>query len=174
MMCVYKPKSNLWPRLCQHWMHPHLRVRHYLPTLALHQLTNQISFSEQQHNGQIRFVIESNLATADLCHHVTARQRAQYWFAHLGVWNTTQRNGILVYVLFADRAVEILADRGINGCVPVEKWQYICGNIIKSFQQQQYVEGLQLGLEELTRLLAQYFPPQPFTINELPDEVILH
>lgn len=167
------PNLQLWPRLWRHWVHPRLRVKHHFPTLALRQLTEQVQLSEQQHNGQVKFVIESNLSTADICHAVTARQRAQYWFAHLGVWDTTQRNGILVYVLFADRCVEIIADRGINACVPVEKWQQICQHIIDAFQQGQYLPGLTQGLNELTVLLAQYFPRQPETLNELPDDVIL-
>jgi uncharacterized membrane protein len=173
MTSAANPNLNLWPRLWRHWIHPRLRVKHHFPTMALRQLADQVSLSEQKHNGQIRFVIESNLSTADVSHNITARQRAQYWFAHLGVWDTTQRNGILVYVLFADRAVEIIADRGINAYVPIEKWQQICTNITMSFQHEQYIQGLSQGLNELTVLLANYFPHRPSALNELPDEVIL-
>lgn len=174
MLSAAKPNMNLCNRIWRHWLHPRMRVKRHLPTLALRQLTDQIGLSEQQHNGQVRFVIESNLSTSDLCHHLTARQRAQYWFAHLGVWDTEQRNGILVYVLFADHAVEIIADRGINACVSTEKWQQICAKMVTAFEHDQYIQGLSEGLEELTVLMADYFPRQLSGVNELPDEVILH
>ncbi|KDN15559.1 hypothetical protein SALWKB29_0663 [Snodgrassella communis] len=145
----------------------------YFPILARQQLTEQIARSEQRHTGQLRFVIESSLNTASLCHHVTARQRAQYWFGQLGVWDTAEKSGILVYVLFADRAVEIIADRGINACVDMTLWQQICNHITQAFLQQNYMAGLSDGLDELTELLAQHFPRIHAGVNELEDEVIL-
>ena len=90
------------------------------------------------------------------------------------MWDTEQRNGILIYVLFADRAVEIIADRGINACVSTEKWQQICAKIVAEFEHEQYIQGLSEGLEELTALMTDYFPRQLSGMNELPDEVILH
>lgn len=95
----------------------------------MQQLTEQITLSEQRHTGQLQFVIESCLDTASLCHHTTARQRAWYWFGNLGIWDTAEKSGIQVYVLFADRAVEIIADRGINNCVSMVHWQQICNHI---------------------------------------------
>jgi len=72
MISAAKPNMNLWNRIWRHWLHPRMRVKRHLPTLALRQLTDQIGLSEQQHNGQVRFVIESNLSTADVFHHITA------------------------------------------------------------------------------------------------------
>jgi uncharacterized membrane protein YgcG len=172
-MSTTKLNMRLWPRLWRHWIHPRQRVSVYFPVLALQQLTEQIARSEQRHTGQLRFVIESSLNTASLCHHITARQRARYWFSHLGVWDTTEKSGILVYVLFADRAVEIIADRGINTCVDTREWQKICNHITQAFQQQNYMAGLSAGLDELTELLVQYFPRKHAGVNELADEVIL-
>ena len=72
-------------RIWHHWVNPRQRVIKYFPALALQQLTEQITLSEQRHTGQLRFVIESGLNTASLCHHTTARQRARYWFGNLGI-----------------------------------------------------------------------------------------
>lgn len=172
-MSTNKLSMRLWPRLWRHWTHPRQRVSMYFPILARQQLTEQIARAEQRHTGQLRFVIESSLNTASLCHHVTARQRAQYWFGQLGVWDTAEKSGILVYVLFADRAVEIIADRGINACVDMTLWQQICNHITQAFLQQNYMAGLSDGLDELTELLAQHFPRIHAGVNELEDEVIL-
>lgn len=169
-----KLNMQLLPRIWRHWVNPRQRVSKYFPALALQQLTEQITLSEQRHTGQLRFVIESSLDTANLCHQTTARQRAQYWFGNLGIWDTAEKSGILVYVLFADRAVEIIADRGINTCVSMVHWQQICNRITQAFQHQRYMDGLTVGLDELTELLVQYFPRTHAGTNELADEVILH
>ena len=102
----------------------------------MQQLTEQITLSEQRHTGQLRFVIESCLDMASLCHQTTARQRTRYWFGNLGIWDTAEKSGIQVYVLFADRAVEIIADRGINIWVSMVHWQQIYNYITQAFQHQ--------------------------------------
>ena len=58
--------NNKWARLWQHWCHPRWRVERHLPTAALQQLGEAIGRSEQQHSGQIRFVIESRWHSADI------------------------------------------------------------------------------------------------------------
>lgn len=168
-----KLSMRMLPRLWRHWIHPRQRVSKYFPEAVLQQLTTHIANSEQRHTGQLRFVIESRINTASLCHHTTPRQRAQYWFNNLGIWDTSARCGVLVYVLFADRAVEIIADRGIDACVSAAQWQEICTHILTAFHQQNYMDGLSRGLEELTDLLVQYFPRTQAGTNELADDVIL-
>ena len=35
-------------------------------------------------------------------------------FGKLGVWDTERNNGVLIYLLLAEHAIEIVADRGLN------------------------------------------------------------
>ena len=42
------------------------------------------------------------------------------------MWDTEQNNGVLLYLLLADRDVEIVADRGFNGKVAPVEWESVC------------------------------------------------
>ena len=50
------------------------------------------------------------------CHYLwrgaTARERAVTLFGKLRVWDTEHNNGVLIYLLLAEHAIEIVADRG--------------------------------------------------------------
>ena len=169
-------KQNRFKRLWQHWLHPWQRVERYFPTAGLKKVSEQIAQSENQHHGEIRFVVESRLATAAVLQGLDTRTRAWQWFGELSVWNTEYNTGVLVYISFADRAVEIVVDRGISAQVPDESWTVVCQHILTKFQQQQFVAGLELGLQEVNQILIQYFPnqhPDHEDINELPNDVVL-
>ena len=56
-------------------------------------------------------------ARAACCASITPRERALEVFGLLRVWDTEENCGVLVYLLLADRDVEIVADRGIHRAV---------------------------------------------------------
>jgi len=86
------------------------------------------------HSGEIRVAIEGALEPGEVWHGKTPRERALEVFAALGVWDTEANNGVLIYVLLADRDVEIVADRGFNGRVPDSEWQAACEDIRREFR----------------------------------------
>ncbi len=165
--------QNRWVRLWRHGMYPRLRVAKYFPPHELQQLSRQITQSETQHTGQIRFVIESSMDFSAVWHGLSPRNRALQWFGELGVWDTEHNSGVLVYVSFADHAVEIIADRGINAKVAQDEWQTVCNEILDAFRQQQFIDGLQQGLQHINTILSTCFPRSEPGINELPDDVVL-
>lgn len=169
-------QQSKWRRWWQHRLHPRWRVARYLPTAALARISAAIGRSEQQHCGQIRFVIESGWHSGAVLQGIDARRRAWQWFGELGVWDTEHNCGVLVYVSFADRQVEIVADRGIAARVEHARWQGVCDGITDAFGQQNHVIGLKQGLEQITAILKAYFPRCPDSVhrNELPNEVVLH
>ncbi|MBQ9620015.1 MAG: TPM domain-containing protein [Neisseriaceae bacterium] len=165
---------NLLERLWQHWIHPRFRVERYFPQSELQIISTQIAASEQNHLGQIRFVVESSLSTADILNRLDTKTRARQWFSRLNVWDTEQNCGVLVYINFADRAVEIVVDRGIHHRVDVDIWQNICTLIQHEFIQEHYILGLKQGLEAIDSVLQKHFPRGDATKeNELPDDVII-
>lgn len=151
-------EKNRFKRLWRHWQYPRRRVEKCFPTADLERISRNIGLSEQQHGGQIRFVVESRYATSEILSNLDPHTRALQWFGQLGVWDTEHNSGVLVYVSFADRVVEIVADRGISHKVPQEKWQQICDLMRDTFRQAQYIEGLEKGLQETGRVLREYFP----------------
>lgn len=167
-------EQNRFKRLWQHWLHPRQRVERYFPTEDLKRISEQIGLSEQNHQGQIRFVIESRYASSAVLNRLDTRTRARQWFGELGIWDTELNSGVLVYISFADHAVEIVADRGIAAKVATETWQQICQNMLAYFKRNEFVEGLEQGLKEISIVLTEYFPRNiPVSIDELPNDVIL-
>lgn len=165
---------TVFERLWQHLLHPRFRVQRYFPTPALDSISQYIGESEQKHLGQIRFVIESNLPFAAIVHKISPRERACQWFSQLGIWDTEQNCGVLVYIGFADHAVEVVADRGISQKVSAQTWQQICHEMQQAFRNEQYLSGLVQGLSAIDEVLQHEYPRSDEAIeNELPNEVVM-
>ncbi|MCX7591440.1 MAG: TPM domain-containing protein, partial [Kiritimatiellae bacterium] len=94
-------------RILRHLVTPHVAVHRAFPPAALKEITEAIERSERTHRGEIRFAVEASLDVARLLRGQTARDRARELFSLLGVWDTEENNGVLIYLLLADRDVEI-------------------------------------------------------------------
>ena len=146
-------------------------VRRVFTPEVLQRIETEISTSEAQHGGEIRFVIEGNLSGPDLLRAVTPRTRALQAFSQLGVWDTEHNNGVLIYVLWADRDVEIVADRGFNGRVKAEQWAAVCKTMEQHFAKGEVVAAVVQGIREVGTLIAQHFPA--CDRNEQPDRPVI-
>ncbi|XXQ68719.1 TPM domain-containing protein [Neisseriaceae bacterium B1] len=162
-------------RLWQHWLHPRARVERLFPNTDLQAIAAQIAQSEQRHLGQIRFVIEARLSTTDIVAKTAPRARAQQWFSELGVWDTEHNSGVLVYINFADHAVEIITDRGIARRVDEATWQAVCQTLREAFRQEQYLSGLNTALQQVDSILQQHFAREngDMAQDELSNDVVL-
>jgi len=132
-----------------------------------------IGEEERRHEGQIRFAVEAALPLGDLMLGVRARQRAIGWFGRLGVWDTEHNAGVLIYLLLADRRVELVADRGIHSKVGTAAWEAICGEMQQEFARGQFERGAVIGVRAVSDLLAEHFPPTGEGRNELPDKPVV-
>jgi uncharacterized membrane protein len=95
-------------------------------------------------------------------------------FAHLHVWDTEHNSGVLIYVLLAERAIEIVADRGIAARVPQGEWQAVCDRMRDLFASGEYERGGVEGGKAVSAILAQHFPTDgKVKANELPDRPVL-
>ncbi len=110
----------------------------------------------------------------DLWHGRTPRERAHTAFAHLRVWDTQHNSGVLIYVLLADRAIEILADRGIGAKVDKSEWQSICVQMQKRFAAGEFERGAVEGVTAVNAILARHFPADGAARNnELSDRPVV-
>jgi uncharacterized membrane protein len=128
---------------------------------------------ESKHAGEVRFAVETSFDIAELWHEVTPRQRALQVFGHLGVWDTQHNAGVLIYVLMADRDVEIVADRGIAARVSAAEWEAVCREIEGHYQNDRFAEGSVAGIRRVGELLAKYFPNAGGDRDELPNQPVL-
>lgn len=156
-------------RIFRHLVTPPWSVRRALPATALQELEAAVKASETAHRGELRIAVEGALDTGPLFRGQTARERALEVFAALRVWDTEENSGVLIYLLLADRQVEIVADRGIHARIGAETWTAICADLETSFRQGEFKAGLLAGLTAIHALLAREYPASGINPNELPD-----
>ncbi|WP_416759227.1 TPM domain-containing protein [Roseateles sp. So40a] len=150
-------------------------VRRVLPAAALARLSARVTESELRHVGEIRLCVEASLPMSYLWRGLTARQRALALFGKLRVWDTEHNNGVLIYLLLAEHAIEIVADRGLNRRVTAAQWQAIVESLRQSLRGGQFEQGLIEAIRAVEALLAEHFPVEPGSPprNELPDAVVV-
>ncbi len=169
---------GLWKhlqRLVKHCWLDASDVRRAVPAELVEQLTRRVGASEQRHTGEIRICIEAGLPLSYLRRNASARERAVMLFGKLRVWDTEHNNGVLIYLLLADHAIELVADRGLNARVSPAEWQEMVAHLGTALQVGQYEQGLTTALEEVSAVLVQHFPLAPDSMrrDELPNAPVL-
>lgn len=153
-------------------MHP-AKVARSFPAASLDAIEREVALQEKLHRGELCFVVEAELTSGQLWRGVASRDRAREVFAQRGIWNTEENNGVLIYVLLADRRVEIVADRGIDARVSREEWQEICRMIERHFADARFEAGSIAGVRAASALIARHFPSRGESRNELSDRPVL-
>ena len=159
-------------RILKHLLTTQGQVQRAFPASALNAIEKAIEASETAHAGEIRFVVEGALDGMPLFRGQSAKDRAIELFSQLRVWDTEHNNGLLIYLLLADRAVEIVADRGIHAKVGAEEWRTVCHQMETAFKQSNYEAGVLSGVQAVTQHLVQHFPADNRG-NELPDRPVV-
>lgn len=160
-------------RIIRHLLFFPWRLRQIFTRSVLHTIEQEIAASERLHRGQIRFAVEANLDLRSLLRGTTSRTRAHEVFSQLGVWDTEHNNGVLVYLLLAERRVEIIADRGIEAKLSHALWSRICQQMQEAFRQGAFEAGVRDGIREIGAQLAMHFPASDGATNELSDRPIV-
>jgi uncharacterized membrane protein len=148
-------------------------VQRAFPPSAMASIEQAIAKSETQHRGEIRFAAEEALDSHVLFAGQSARAHALDVFSQLRVWDTEENNGVLIYLLLADRNIEIVADRGIDAKVSAAQWEQICRRMEEALFRGEFEQALLAGIEQVSALLARYYPPRPGDRNELPDKPVI-
>ncbi|MDR6886429.1 MULTISPECIES: TPM domain-containing protein [Variovorax] len=170
--------ATLFSRLGRIWRHQWMDeadVRRVLPDAAMERLAARVAASERRHSGEIRICVEAGLPWSYLRRDASARERAVTMFGKLRVWDTEHNNGVLIYLLLAEHAIEIVADRGISARVSAAEWAAMTQRMGAAFREGRFEDGITQALEEMSALLVEHFPladDQPDT-NELPDAPVV-
>ena len=157
-------------RLVRHrWAELHLH-RALTPAM-LQELEQLIAKSELGHTGQVRICVEAGLPFSYLWRDASARERAISLFGKLRVWDTEHNNGALIYLLLADHAIEIVADRALDRTMNAEQWQTLISDMQAAFQSGHFHVGLIAALERVSLQLQNHFPRRGAAPNadNLPD-----
>ena len=165
----YKGLSRIW----HHLIIPPWRVGSYFSPAGLSQIEAAITEAERTHKGEIRFVVECSLDNSELFHNVTAKARAIEVFSRIHMWDTEHNNGVLIYLLLADRDVEIVADRGIHQHVGHNGWEAICKEMEAMFRRGEFEAGVLLGIDKISATLQTHYPSSGKSKNELSNKPLI-
>ncbi|MDR3426245.1 MULTISPECIES: TPM domain-containing protein [Silvimonas] len=159
-------------RLFRHLFAPLVRQR--FPDSALDAIQHAVTQSERLHDAELCFAVEGRLSIDHLLSGRSARQRAEEVFSNLRVWDTERNTGVLIYLLLAERAIEIIADRGVALRVPEAEWASVHAAIASAFARRDWQGGALLGVEAAHTVLARFVPVTgQEQIDELPDRPVL-
>jgi len=159
-------------RLWRHLFTDRADVNRAFPPAELQRVEAAVAASERRHGGQVCVAIEAALPLARVWQGITPRERALEVFGLLRVWDTERNDGVLVYLLLADKDVEIVADRGINAKVGAAAWETICRGMESAFREGRHTEGIESGIAAISDLLVVHAPGIRGS-NELSDRPVV-
>jgi hypothetical protein len=157
-------------RFLRHMFTTPLALRRAFPRPARDAIEREIGLAEREYRAEIRFAAEGALDALPLLRGQSARERAIEVFSDLRVWDTEENNGVLIYLLLADRDVEIVADRGVRDVVD---WGRICREMETRLAAGRYEEALVEGVRSIAQALSQHAPARRAPAERLPDKPVL-
>jgi uncharacterized membrane protein len=158
-------------RILKHRWHDETDAKRALDDAALERLAARVRLSEGRHSGEIRLCVEAGLPLSYLWRDAAPRERALAMFGKLRMWDTEHNNGVLIYLLLAEHAIEIVADRGLNRQVPAEEWRRLSDGMAAAFKAGRFEDGLGKAIDAVDALLQRHFAlaEGQRNPNELPD-----
>lgn len=172
---------NKFVRVIRHQLMDRSDTLRAVPDDLAERLARRVTASEARHSGEVRLCVEAALPFADLWDtsdqrplRTVVRERALGWFGKLRVWDTEHNNGVLIYLLLAEHAIEFVADRALARRVGPDQWQAIVDRLAQHLHDGAFEKGLTQALEEVSALLVEHFPSteEMPILNELPDCVV--
>lgn len=160
-------------RLFKHLLTTPAQVNKAFSKSTLDRIEATVKACESRHEGEICFVVEGALDLPELWAGVTPHEKALAVFSRLRVWDTEKNCGVLIYVLLADRQVEIVADRGVNARSGPQAWAKVCDEMVADFVQSRFEEGAVKGILAIAQQLQSHFPAPIGQGNELPDRPVV-
>lgn len=162
-----------WRRALRHLTKTDRQVRRCFPADTVARIQRAVQAAERGHRGELCVVVEGALPLLDALRGKSAHDRALEVFSLRRIWDTEHNSGVLIYLLLADRQVEIIADRGIHRWAGDRAWAEICQQMQDCFRTQRFEDGIVLGLQHSAELLRRHFPAVDQDRNELPDAPVI-
>lgn len=146
-------------------------IKKFLSKEDFGDIQTEISKVENKTSGEIRLCIK--LKRGFHKRKYSTRKVALHEFYKLGMDNTRDKTGVLIFVLFKEKKFEIVADKGINEKISEDTWSKISSELSSAFSNGQYKTGLISCITKIGNVLVKEFPVKEDDINELPDEIVI-
>lgn len=130
-------------------------------------IIKQIQQAEKKTSGEIRVHIE-NQCSGD------ALTRAARIFHELGMDETEQQNGVLIYIACDDHKAAVYAGKGIHKQVEDHFWNDVLQVLIEHFKKEEYEEGIADAVQIVGKKLTEMYPYERGDVNELRDDISYH
>lgn len=144
---------------------------HYFDDDDFLRISNKIKEMEKITAGEIRVALKEKKSFRN--RNKSIRQLAEEEFQKLGMHDTRDKTGILIYILLADRKFYILADEGINKKVEQSTWDGIRDEMQGEFKSGHYTDGIVTCVDQVGKILGEHFPIKPDDTNELSNKVVM-
>lgn len=150
-----------------------LQFRRVFNKKVLDKVTKEIVKGEKTHGGQIVFVVENLLPMKYILKNQSSRVRAGDLFLKLGVNKTLNSCGVLIYILYSGKKIEIIADSGLSAKIPSQVWGEICRKLAEKFKNRAFENGALEAISDVNFILCQHLPKVSSSRNELSDKPII-
>jgi uncharacterized membrane protein len=140
--------------------------RSFLKTLDDGRIAEAIRDAETRSRGEVRVhVAEREVADP--------RTEAALVFERLGMTDTAERNGVLLFVAPASQSITVLGDRAAHEVCGDAFWESVVQQVREEFRAGRFTEGIVAGVRAVGDALERHFPRRPGDTdrNELPDTV---
>lgn len=144
-------------------------IYNFLTDDELLRISNRIKTVEKQTAGEICVSIKEKISFRE--RNKSVQELTEKEFFKLGIQNTRDKTGILIFILLEGRKFFVLADSGINEKVPENTWDSIKNEMQVSFQKGKFCKGILYGVEKVGQILSEHFPIKPDDTNELSNRV---
>lgn len=146
-------------------------IKKYLSSEELEAIKEHIAEIEKYTSGEIRLCFLKARAWID--RKLTPRELALKEFHKLGMQNTKDKTGVLLFILFTEKKFEIVADEGINNKISQDKWDIITNHLISNFREEKFKDGIVKALDEIKEVLIKEFPRQSDDTDELSNDIVI-
>jgi uncharacterized membrane protein len=137
----------------------------FIQNLRESEIVAAIRAAELKTSGELRVFISHKANVADP---VAA---AQEEFTRLGMTQTRERNGVLIFLAPGPRKFAVIGDSGVHVHCGNAFWQELARTMTNHFRNSEFTEGIVQGVKRASELLAEHFPRRQDDANELPDRV---
>jgi uncharacterized membrane protein len=135
----------------------------------LRRVAATIAEAEEATSGEIRVNIHKRRSWSE--RKLSLHDLAVKHFHLLGMHQTKEKTGVLIFLCIKDRAFHIVADEGINTKIHQEYWDALAETMARHFKTEKFCEGICFAVREIGALLAKEFPVGDGDTNELSNDV---
>jgi len=141
-----------------------MNAKTFLKQLRHDDIVAAIRDAELKTSGEIRVFISRKTVDDPVA-------AGQLQFERLGMTNTRERNGVLIFVAPLARKFAVVGDEAVHRRCGNSFWTELAAEMTGHFKQSDFTTGIVHGVRKAGQLLALHFPPGPDHRNELSDEV---